>query len=83
MNLDIRKLIEKIKTDYIIFVGDLNEPTLLYDKDGNEIAEGKHFEYIRYLEKAEKENKRCAIYFNNTTQLPSTINMASQSIREK
>lgn len=63
MNLDIKNLVEKIKIDYIIAVGDLSQPTILYDKDGNKIAEGKHSEYIRYLEKAEKENKRCAIYF--------------------
>jgi len=70
MSFDIRKLAEKAKVDYVIVAvfGEL-EPAMLYDKKGVKIAEGKHFEYLKFMRKAEEEEKRYALYFRKREEV--------------
>jgi len=63
MDLDFKKLARKTKVHYIIVVGDVNEPSILYDKNGKKLAEGEHFEYLKFIENIKKERKRCLIYY--------------------
>jgi len=59
MDLNIKKLAEKTKVEYIILIGNINKPVELYDKNGNKIAACKHIptEYIKFLKKQSRNEK--------------------------
>lgn len=70
MGLDIKELARKTKVHYIIVIGDVNELSILYDKNGVKIAEGEHYEYLKFIENMKKKRKRyliCYKYKNTLT----------------
>jgi len=69
MSLDVKELAEKAKVHYVIIVGEENGPAMLYNRRGEKVAEGKFFEYIKFVEKIREERKRYLIYFEHKNTL--------------
>jgi len=69
MSLDVKELAEKAKVHYIIVVNGEEEPAILYNRRGEKVAEGKFFEYVKFVEKVREEKKRCLVYFKHKNTL--------------